>query len=156
MRLANGFFASLPYFKLDERPAAFDLTTVATKWPWFYLRSKQLLLFFQDPTHLAIKWRNRLLSSTARLRFGTQSILIEHLIDIVEDSGYSKLDHGLTRSDLNTKDRQNFSSCTKIVTDDVLSILAANTDTYGTYIYFHMLQNIISTYIDKTTNIEQR
>ncbi|CAF5166390.1 unnamed protein product, partial [Rotaria magnacalcarata] len=110
MRLVSGFFASLPYFKLDERRAAFDLTTTTTttKWPWFYSRSKQLLLFFQDPIHLATKWRNRLLSSTAQLRLGTQHISIEHLIDIIEDSNYSKLDHGLTRSDLNPKDHQNF------------------------------------------------
>ncbi|CAM2719861.1 unnamed protein product [Rotaria socialis] len=111
MRLASGFFSSLPYFKLEERDAAFDLTAIVTKWPWFYLR---------------------------------------------EDSGYSKLDHGLTLSDLNPKDRQNLKSCTKIVTNDVLSILAGNSDTYGTYIYLYMLQNIISAYIDKSANIQQR
>ncbi|CAF4628340.1 unnamed protein product [Rotaria socialis] len=156
MRLVSGFFASLPYFKLDERRAAFDLTATTTKWPWFYLRSKQLLLFFQDPIHLATKWRNRLLSSTAQLRLGTQHISIDHLIDIVEDSNYSKLDHGLTRSDLNPKDRQNFNSCVKIAKDDVLSILVADADTYGTFIYLHLLKKIISTYVEKTTKINER
>ncbi|CAF4578478.1 unnamed protein product [Rotaria socialis] len=111
MRLASGFFSSLPYFKLEERDAAFDLTAIVTKWPWFYLR---------------------------------------------EDSGYSKLDHGLTLSDLNPKDRHNLKSFTKIVTNDVLSILAGNSDTYGAYIYLYMLQNIISAYIDKSANIQQR
>ncbi|CAF3173545.1 unnamed protein product [Rotaria socialis] len=156
MRLASGFFSSLPYFKLEERDAAFDLTAIVTKWPWFYLRGRQVLLFFQDPIHLATKWRNRLLSSTARLRFGVQSILMKHIIDILEDSGYSKLDHGLTLSDLNPKDRHNLKSFTKIVTNDVLSILAGNSDTYGAYIYLYMLQNIISAYIDKSANIQQR
>ncbi|CAM4822591.1 unnamed protein product [Rotaria magnacalcarata] len=142
MRLVSGFFASLPYFKLDERRAAFDLTTTTTttKWPWFYSRSKQLLLFFQDPIHLATKWRNRLLSSTAQLRLGTQHISIEHLIDIIEDSNYSKLDHGLTRSDLNPKDHQNFYFCVKIAKDDVLSILVASAHTYGAFIYLHLLK----------------
>lgn len=156
MRLASEFFASLPYYKLAERRVAFDLTTTTSQWSWFYLRSKQLLLFFQDPIHLATKWRNRLLFSTAQLRLGTQYISIEHLIDIIEDSAYSKLDHGLTRSDLNPKDRQNFNSCIKICTDDVLSILAAGADTYGTFVYLHLLKQIISTYVEKTTKIEER
>jgi hypothetical protein len=66
MRLVSGFFASLPNFKLHEHPNAFKVN-LTSKWPWFYLRQEQLLLFFQDPTHLATKWRNRLLSSTAQL-----------------------------------------------------------------------------------------
>ncbi|CAF0969260.1 unnamed protein product [Rotaria sordida] len=64
--------------------------------------------------------------------------------------------HGLTRSDLNPKDRQNFNSCVKIVTDDILSILVASADTYGTFIYLHLLKKIISTYIEKTTKINDR
>ena len=156
MRLASEFFASLPNFKLNERRAAFDLSTTTPKWSWFFLKPKQLLLFFQDPIHLATKWRNRLLSSTADLRLGRQRISIQHLIDIVEDSNYSKLDHGLNRSDINPKDRQNFHSCVKISSDDVLSILAADADTYGTSLYLHLLRKIISTYIEKTTKISER
>jgi hypothetical protein len=144
MRLASEFFASLPNCKLNERRAAFDLTTTTSKWFWFYLKGKQLLLFFQDPIHLATKWRNRLLSSTAQLRLGRQ-----HIIDIIEDSNYSKLDHGLTRSDLNPKDRQNFNSCVKIASCDVLSILVAGANTYGTFIYLYLLKKIISSYIEK-------
>ncbi|CAM4824646.1 unnamed protein product [Rotaria magnacalcarata] len=45
----------------------------------FFLREQQLSLFFQDATHLATKWRNRLLSSTTELRLGDQSISIDHL-----------------------------------------------------------------------------
>ena len=84
MCLASEFVASLPNFKLNERRAAFDLlTTTTSKWFWFFLKPKQLLLFFQEPIHLATKWRNRLLSSTADLRLGRQRISIQHLIDII-------------------------------------------------------------------------
>ncbi|CAF1396559.1 unnamed protein product, partial [Didymodactylos carnosus] len=58
MRLMSGFFASLPNMKLHQRPEAFEIY-LPSKWPWFYLRRQQLLLFLQDPTHLATKWRNR-------------------------------------------------------------------------------------------------
>ncbi|CAF1413057.1 unnamed protein product [Rotaria sordida] len=40
MRLASGFFASLPHFKINERQEAFDLTTITTKWTWFFLKNK--------------------------------------------------------------------------------------------------------------------
>jgi hypothetical protein len=155
MRLASGFFASLPHFKLNEHQASFDFKIVS-QWPWFYLRNKQLLLFYQDPVHLVTKWRNRLLSTTAQLRFGQQYISMEHLVDIIEDIGYSKLDHGLTRTDLNPKDRQNYNSCVRIASDDVLSILVDGTETYGTFVYLQLLKMIIQTYVEKTTSINER
>lgn len=156
MRLASEFFASLPYFRLNERQTAFDLTTIIGKWSWFFLKGRQLLLFLQDPIHLVTKWRNRLLTSTAQLCIGQRDISIEHLFDIIENPNYSKLDHGLTRSDLNPKDRQNFNSCIKISSNDVLSILMFNAHTYATFLYLHLLNKIILTYIEKRTTIEQR
>ena len=78
MRLMSGFFASLPYFPAHQHPQAFHIN-ISSNWTWFYLREQQLLLFFQDATHLVTKWRNRLLSSTAELRLGNQSVSINHL-----------------------------------------------------------------------------
>ena len=155
MRLASGFFASLPAFKLSEHPEAFQLTT-SLNWPWFYLRSKQLFLHFQDSIHLVTKWRNRLLSSSAQLRFGQQSISIEHLHDIIRNDDYSKLDHGLTTTDVNPKDRQNYGSCAWIASDDVLGLLVEDAETYGTFLYLFMLKMIITTYVDKSTILSER
>ena len=73
---------------------------------------------------------------------------MEHLTDILEDNTYSKLDHGLTRIDLNPKDKQNYHSCVRIAADDVLSILVKNHATYGTYVYLSLLKRIINTYIE--------
>ncbi|CAF4984796.1 unnamed protein product [Rotaria magnacalcarata] len=154
MRLASDFFLSLPHFKFIEHQEAFNLNNTA-QWPWFYLRKKQLFLFFQDATHLVTKWRNRLLSSTAQLIVGQQSITIQHVADIIENSNYTKLDHGLNRSDLNPKDRQNYNSCVKLASDNVLSILLDGTDTYGTYVYLRLLQMIILAYVEKRTRIEE-
>jgi len=122
MRLMSGFFASLPNFQIHQHPQAFQIKTTSL-WPWFYLREQQLLLFFQDATHLVTKWRNRLLSLTAELRFGDQFISMHHLYDIINNKNYTKLDHCLTKSDINPKDRQNFSSCLKSTSADLFKIL---------------------------------
>ena len=155
MRLMSGFFASLPNFQVHQHPQAFQIKATSN-WSWFYLRNQQLLLFFQDATHLVTKWRNRLLSSTAELRLGNQFILINHLHDIIHNEIYSKIDHGLTKSDINPKDRQNFSSCLKITSPDVLTILKSDTNTRGTLIYLQILKLIIMSSIEKKTSLAER
>ncbi|CAF4292534.1 unnamed protein product, partial [Rotaria magnacalcarata] len=102
MRLMSGFLGAHPNFQVHQHPQAFQIK-IRSHWSWFHLREQQLLLFFQDPTHLVTKWRNRLLSATAELCLGNQSISINHLHDIIENDNYSKLDHGLTKSDINPK-----------------------------------------------------
>ncbi|CAF2033819.1 unnamed protein product [Rotaria magnacalcarata] len=72
MRLMGGFFASLPKFPVHQHQQTFTVK-LKSRWPCFFLREQQLLLFFQDATHLATKWRNHLLSSTVELRLGDQS-----------------------------------------------------------------------------------
>ncbi|CAF3181575.1 unnamed protein product [Rotaria socialis] len=155
MRLMSGFLGALPNFQVHQHPQAFQIK-IKSHWSWFYLREQQLLLFFQDPTHLVTKWRNRLLSATAELYIGNQSISINHLHDIIENDTYSKLDHGLTKSDINPKDRQNFSSCFKLTSNDLFNILNADDDTRGTLLYLRMLKMIIVAYIEKTTTIVER
>ncbi|CAF1555360.1 unnamed protein product [Rotaria magnacalcarata] len=152
MRLMSGFLGAHPNFQVHQHPQAFQIK-IRSHWSWFHLREQQLLLFFQDPTHLVTKWRNRLLSATAELCLGNQSISINHLHDIIENDNYSKLDHGLTKSDINPKDRQNFSSCLKLTSNDLFNILNATADTCGTLLYFQVLKMIIVAYIEKTTKI---
>ncbi|CAM4954341.1 unnamed protein product [Rotaria socialis] len=124
MRLMGGFLGALPNFQVRQHPQAFQIK-IKSHWSWFYLREQQLLLVVQDPTHLVAKWCNRLLSATTELCLGNQSISINHLHDIIENDTYSKLDHGLTKSDINPKDRQNFSSCLKLTSNDLFNILNA-------------------------------
>ncbi|CAF1513074.1 unnamed protein product [Rotaria sp. Silwood1] len=155
MRLVSGFFASLPNFKLHQHPNAFKIN-LTSEWCWFYLRQEQLFLFLQDATHLATKWRNRLLSSTAQLCIGEQTITIEHLRDIIQSGQYTRLDHNLIQTDLNPKDRQNYRSCERLASDDVLNILKNNTNTQGTFVYLQLLRLIIIAYIEPTTSLKTR
>jgi len=153
MRLVSVLFRSLPNFQLHRHPDVFEISLVS-KWPWYYLRQEQLFLFLQDGTHVVTKWRNRLLSSTAILCIGHQTINMDHVRDIIENAQYIKLDHNLNLTDLNPKDRQNYRSCEKIPSDSVLNILKNYTHAQGTFAYIYLSRLIITTYIQRTTPLK--
>ncbi|CAF2083410.1 unnamed protein product [Rotaria magnacalcarata] len=155
MRLASNFFASLPNFKLDKHQHAFKID-IPNDWTWFFLNRNQIFLFFQDPVHIVTKWRNRLLSSTAKLCIGNDNISMAHIEQLINNNNYTKLDHGLTISDINPKDRQNYNSCIKLISDDVINLLNDSVDSNGTIVYLTLLKMIIKAYIDKTTSIRER
>lgn len=155
MRLASGFFASSPKFKLETYQHAFKIN-IPKAWTWFFLEKNQLLLFYQDPVHLVTKWRNRLFSTIADLCFGIDKISIKHIEELIDDDRYTKLDHGITRSDINPKDRQNYRSCVKLISDDVINLLNDRKDTKGTVIYLMLLKMIVRAYIDKSTTLSER
>jgi hypothetical protein len=154
MRLMSGFYANLSNFDRHLGPPAFSIQT--GDWPWYFLRSEQLFVFMQDVTHLATKLCNRLLSKKAVLQISNTRITMEHLQNVLDNPELSRLDHGLTQSDLNPSDRHNFRSCSRIASSDVLGLLANEDDTNGTYMYLQLIQFIITSYIEKTTSVEQR
>jgi hypothetical protein len=79
MRLYARFFAELPnlnLFKYDNHLTV----NIPAHWTWFMMHTKQVLLFLQDPTHLATKIRNRLFSKVGNMRSG------DYLVDITSNS----------------------------------------------------------------------
>ncbi|UJR29575.1 hypothetical protein I4U23_010792 [Adineta vaga] len=78
---------------------------------------------------------------------------MEHLIDMIENNDYSKLDHGLTRTDLNPKDKQNYKSCATIASDDILSLLLNETETYGTF-EKHLPKEALNIYLFNSQSCE--
>ena len=155
MRLVSGFFAPLSPLILENDEHAFEID-LPEDWTWFFLGKKQLFLFSQDPVHLVTKWRNRLLSSKAELHFGKYRITKGHIETLINDESLTKLDHGLTNSDINPKDRQNYRSCIKLISDDVIHLLADAGDSQGTVIYLKLLQMIVKAYITKSTSVRER
>ena len=121
---------------------------------WFFLRSKQLFLSFQDATHIATKLRNRLLSKTASLFMGSYRVSSKDLEKLINE--IPKFNHGLVISDLYVKDRQNFSSCFKISSENVLNLLDQNKAAAGTHCYLSILNSVIIAYIDRTTHVLDR
>ncbi|CAF4293122.1 unnamed protein product [Rotaria magnacalcarata] len=66
-----------------------------------------------------------------------------------------KIDHNLVKSDVRPHDRQNYSSCLKITSDDVLNLLN-QTNTKATFVYLYILKLIILAYVKKDTDILNR
>lgn len=155
MRFGSSFFASLPNFGLDVHRCVFKIH-IPNKWNWFFLNQNQLFLFFQDPVHLVTKWRNRLLSSTTNLCFGNDKITIMHIKELLDDDSLTRLDHGLTKADVNPKDRQNYKSCINLISDDVINLLSDRINTDGTVVYLQILKLIVTAYIDPSTNVRER
>jgi hypothetical protein len=153
MRISLGFFASFAY---DDHPDILSID-LPTNWSWFFMQHEQLYVCLQDPIHICTKLRNRLLSKKATLLLGNQLVNIEplllgnQLVNIeplllgnqlvnIEPLLYliekfSKLDHALVRSDIDPKDRQNYKSCTKISSDNVLNLFEQVPNAIGISIY---------------------
>ena len=154
MRLMSGFYSDFANFDQHLSSSAFSIQT--NNWSWYFLRPKQLFLFIQDATHLVTKLRNRLLSQKAFLQIGDAQIAMEFLQDMIDNPQLSRFDHGLTTSDLKPSDRQNYRSCVKITSSDVFDLLVADENTEGICMYLQLIKLIITSYIDKTTSIEER
>ncbi|CAF3629800.1 unnamed protein product [Rotaria sp. Silwood1] len=154
MRLITGFFAKLPNIPISERNDVLEVKLPKNWSSWFFMRTRQLFFCFQDPVHLCTKIRNRLLSQSASMFIGNGKISVDVLFDLINNQ--SKLIHGLVKTDVYPKDRQNFSSCAKISTDDVLSALNNVSDSYATQIYLRLLRSIILAYIEQSTSILDR
>ena len=153
MKVVSGLFLSSPHTYIRDRSDAFDVS-LPRDWHWFFLTGRQLLLCFQDPIHVCTKLRNRLLSSTARMIIGNECISLSHLSEMIANS--NKLNHGLVRSDIYPRDKQNFSSCEKISRADVIMTLAEVEKSYATSAYLRLIRSVIIAYIDRSTSTKDR
>ncbi|CAM4824847.1 unnamed protein product [Rotaria magnacalcarata] len=68
----------------------------------------------------------------------------------------SKIEHNLIKCDVDPKDRQNFASCLRISSKDVLNLLEKNEKATGTYVYLSLLRSIIAGFIERSTTVEER
>ena len=94
MMLVSGFFANLINSPITNHSLIFKVD-IPKSWSWFYLSSNQLMLFAQDPIHICIKLRNRLLSDSAVVIMGNNVVTIDHLLRLIELQ--SKFKHNLVK-----------------------------------------------------------
>lgn len=154
MRLATGFFAKYVDTSVFHRDDAFEIALPKEWSTWFFMPQRQVFFCFQDPVHLCTKIRNRLLSETATMLMGNEEVSIGTLIKLIESK--TKLAHGLVKTDIEPKDRQNFASCLKIASDDVLSALEDVDRSQAMQIYLRLLRSIIVAYVERGTSILER
>lgn len=153
MQISLGFFTHAPNIDLLSGNNNLLNVNIPSNWSFFFLRSIQPYLCMQDGIHLVTKVRNRLLSETASMSINSQHINVNHLFYIMEN--YPKIDHNLVKSDVFPHDRQNYSSCVKITSDDVLNLLK-EINAKATYVYLYLLKLIILTYVKSDTDILSR
>lgn len=154
MRLATGFFAKVEGSLIPDRMDRLTIH-VPKEWSsWFYMRTSQLFLCFQDPVHLCTKIRNRMLSSTATMLIGKQVVSVKTLLTLIH--GESKLVHGLVKTDVEPKDRQNYHSCWKISREAVIVALGDVDASEATVVYLRLLRSVIVAFVENDTSISDR
>ena len=68
----------------------------------------------------------------------------------------SKLTHGLVKTDIEPKDKQNFHSCLKISSDEVLTGLEDIDGSLATQVYLRLLRSVVVAYVEHGTSIIDR
>lgn len=102
--------------------------------------------FVQDTTHIATKLRNRALKPSIVLPLGNKQISVAHLKILIKS--VPKIIHGLTITDVDPKDRQNYASYEKITSRRVLDALSKHVvDSEGTIKYLEICNQITSTFL---------
>ncbi|XP_058838703.1 uncharacterized protein LOC131694212 [Topomyia yanbarensis] len=122
---------------------------------WFVSNTNNDSLCVQDPTHLANKFRTRLVNQTKQLILGRLQVSKIHLEELVRD--VSKDQHGLAEGDLSDKDKMKFRPVEKITSEQVMSSLDQHIPlSNGTVAYLKNISCIISSYMDPSLSPAQR
>ncbi|CAF3439445.1 unnamed protein product [Rotaria socialis] len=144
MRLASNFFVKTQTLNIYNDKLSFTVKIPSAWSSWYFFSPTQLFLFMQDGIHLCTKIRNRLLSPNAQLKMGIFTVSVKHLYQLIKTK--NKIDHNLSKSDINVRDKQNFSSCQKISDDKVLNLLLLNDHYKATFNYLLILNLLIVAY----------
>ncbi|CAM2729289.1 unnamed protein product [Rotaria socialis] len=144
MRLASNFFVKTQTLNIYNDKLSFTVKIPSAWSSWYFFSPTQLFLFMQDGIHLCTKIRNRLLSPNAQLKMGIFTVSVKHLYQLIKTK--NKIDHNLSKSDINVRDKQNFSSCQKISDDKILNLLLLNDHYKATFNYLLILNLLIMAY----------
>ena len=153
MQLSLGFFTKTLNIDLLSGNNTLLKINIEPHWKFFFIRPVQPCLCMRVGIYLATKIRNRLLSETASMSINNRKIDVNHLFYVIQN--YPKIDHNLVHSDVFPHNRQNYPSCLKITSDDVLNLLK-DINASATYVYLYLLKLIIITYVKADTDILAR
>ncbi|CAF3367732.1 unnamed protein product [Rotaria socialis] len=132
----------------------FNSIDVLRRWLWIFERSRisniRILAFSADCDPKYLRAMRLITGFFAKL----PNIPISERNDVLEQS--IETNAWISKTDVYPKDRQNFGSCAKISTDDVLFPLNNVSDSYATQVYLRLLRSIIIAYIEKSASIIDR
>lgn len=128
---------------------------IPTSWSsWFSANNVVNTTFVQDPVHLAVKLKARLLTYSQILPMGNFCALSTHL-SLVQAS-FTKEQHNLRAKDLDHQDRQNFEAALRITSPNVLSLLDEIPDSKATKYYLQITRSILECFLSKEMDIVTR
>ena len=134
-----------------------SMKSVPLKWiksKWFAIERVTKISPVQDPVHLGVKLKARLMTHSQILPLGKFSAQSTHLT--VLQSSFRKEQHNLRVKDLDHQDRQNFEAVIRLTSENVITLLDEFPDALGTKYYLLMMKNIIYSYLKKDLSPLQR
>jgi len=114
---------------------------------WCFVEQEISVCFVQDPIHLGVRLKARLLTVSQIFPMGKYSAIASHL-HLVQAS-YSKEHHSLRLRDLNHQHRQNFEAVSRMTNPDVLILLDTLPNAKGNKIYLQVVKSIVDSFLDK-------
>ena len=142
MLLSSNFFVKIQTLNVYNDKLSFTINIPPNCSSWYFLNPTHLFLFTQDGMRLRTKIRNRILSKKMNQGMDSYQASIQYLRQLLGPT--NKIDHYLSISDLNVRDRQNFSLCQR-VSSDSLSVLLFWNDQYKTIYNYLLILNLLIT-----------
>ena len=128
-----------------------NIYNVPNSWKFFMMPLiKENGLCVQDHVHLLAKLRSRLLAPSNLIVLGAETACPSHLRKVVND--VPKERHGLTKKDINNKDKQNYHSIAILVGDDLKECLLELTGPIrptGTIAYLGLMRKLRDAFFEK-------
>lgn len=112
--------------------------------------------FFQDTVHIGAKLRSRLLKPSVLMPMGQYVVSQTHLHHVLKDKSITKLDHGLTSTDLDGKDKQNFRAVMRMTSESVLQYIRKQEDAAATEMYLQLTRDVVDAFLDEDITAERR
>ena len=126
-----------------------DKINIPLNWSsWFAIKRPTSISFIQDPVHVAVKLKSRLLRPSIVLPLG-KYIAGSHHLQIIH-STFSKDQHGLRVKDIDHKDRQNYEAVLRITSTSVMGLLTHIPDAKGTVVYLKLMKAVTDSFLDKS------
>ena len=148
MQVSTQLLSSSPG-SLSRMSLAANTIEIPSTWSsWFLLKRPTSIAFIQDPVHVAVKLKSRLLRPSIVLPLGKFAAGNHHLR--IVQSAFSKDQHGLRERDVNHKDKQNYEAVTRMISNSVMEILMSIPDAKGTVVYLKIMKSITDTFLDKS------
>ncbi|KAJ1529957.1 hypothetical protein ONE63_006685 [Megalurothrips usitatus] len=126
----------------------------ASECPYYFCDEQIREVVFQDTIHLANKLKTRILNESIVLPIGEFLVSSSHLKIMVEI--VCKETHGMTKYDLQKKDKMNFNASQKMCSERSCSSLEKVPGSQGTRAYLDAMRNIINSFLDPSLTVLER